>query len=256
MAKEKVAPIKYPEITKAGERYIEQYGDPLVTNTYLKMTVLILALVIAGMAAVMLKEIKALADIRPLIIRIDDVGHAEAVDYKNFAYKPQESENKYYLTRWTQLLFQRNKFTIENDQTQALYFFDSATSKSVIEDERKTKYISSYQLDNTLPFIEVQVTNIILGDLTTAPYTAQIEFLKLYKDPNSGAELRRERLTASVNFIFRSTVPNNMVSINPLGLTIIHYRVDQAYSVQPTVAAPSAPPPADKLQQVLQGKQK
>ena len=126
MAKEKVAPIKYPEITKAGERYIEQYGDPLVTNTYLKMTVLILALVIAGMAAVMLKEIKALADIRPLIIRIDDVGHAEAVDYKNFAYKPQESENKYYLTRWTQLLFQRNKFTIENDQTQSLYFFDSA----------------------------------------------------------------------------------------------------------------------------------
>ena len=44
--------------------------------------------------------------------------------------------------------------------------------------------------------------------------------------------------------------------INPLGLTIIHYRVDQAYSVQPTVAAPSAPPSADKLQQVLQGKQK
>jgi len=44
--------------------------------------------------------------------------------------------------------------------------------------------------------------------------------------------LRRERWTASVNFIFRSTVPNNMVSINPLGLTIIHYRVDQAYSVQ------------------------
>jgi hypothetical protein len=66
--------------------------------------------------------------------------------------------------------------------------------------------------------------------------------------------LRRERWTASVNFIFRTTVPNNMVSINPLGLTIIHYRVDQAYSVQPTVAAPSAPIAADKLPQVLQGK--
>jgi hypothetical protein len=45
-----------------------------------------------------------------------------------------------------------------------------------------------------------------------------------------------------------------MVSINPLGLTIIHYRVDQAYSVQPTVAAPSAPTAADKLPQLLQGK--
>ena len=69
MAKENVTPIKYPEITKAGERYIEQYGDPLVTNTYLKVTVLILALVIAAMAAVMLKELKALAAIRPQIGR-------------------------------------------------------------------------------------------------------------------------------------------------------------------------------------------
>jgi len=25
-----------PEITRAAERYLEQYGDPLVMNTYLK----------------------------------------------------------------------------------------------------------------------------------------------------------------------------------------------------------------------------
>ena len=27
-----------PEITRAAERYLEQYGDPLVMNTYLKVT--------------------------------------------------------------------------------------------------------------------------------------------------------------------------------------------------------------------------
>ena len=32
-----------PEITRAAERYLEQYGDPLVMNTYLKMTILVLA---------------------------------------------------------------------------------------------------------------------------------------------------------------------------------------------------------------------
>jgi hypothetical protein len=26
-----------PEITRAAERYLEQYGDPLVMNTYLKV---------------------------------------------------------------------------------------------------------------------------------------------------------------------------------------------------------------------------
>ena len=32
-----------PEITRAAERYLEQYGDPLVMNTYLKITILVLA---------------------------------------------------------------------------------------------------------------------------------------------------------------------------------------------------------------------
>ena len=32
-----------PEITRAAERYLEQYGDPLVMNTYFKVTILVLA---------------------------------------------------------------------------------------------------------------------------------------------------------------------------------------------------------------------
>src|ERR1035441_4945275 len=102
----------HPEITDAGRRYLEQYGDPLVTNTYLKVALLVMALVVAVMAGVMLKEFKQIANIRPLIIRIDQVGRAEAIEYKNFTYKPQEAEAKYYLSRWTQLAFQRNKYTI------------------------------------------------------------------------------------------------------------------------------------------------
>ena len=31
-----------PAITRAAERYLEQYGDPLVMNTYLKVTILVL----------------------------------------------------------------------------------------------------------------------------------------------------------------------------------------------------------------------
>ena len=80
---------EHPEIADAGRRYLEQYGDPLVTNTYLKIAVLVMALVVAVMAGAMLKEFKQLANIRPLIIRVDQVGHAEAIDYKNFNYKPQ-----------------------------------------------------------------------------------------------------------------------------------------------------------------------
>ena len=33
------------DITRAAERYLEQYGDPLVMNTYLKVIILVLAVV-------------------------------------------------------------------------------------------------------------------------------------------------------------------------------------------------------------------
>jgi type IV secretion system protein VirB5 len=114
-----------PEITRAAERYLEQYGDPLVMNTYLKVTILVLAAVCLILAGLTYKSQKALASMHPMIVRINDVGHAEAIDYRNFQYRPQEAENKYYLSRWAELYFSRNRFTIERDQTQSLYFLYS-----------------------------------------------------------------------------------------------------------------------------------
>ena len=46
-----------PEITRAAERYLEQYGDPLVMNTYLKVTVLVLAGVCIALSALTLSLI-------------------------------------------------------------------------------------------------------------------------------------------------------------------------------------------------------
>jgi len=83
-----------PEITRAAERYLEQYGDPLVMNTYLKVTILVLAAVCLMLGALTYKSQKALASMHPMIVRINDVGRAEAIDYRNFQYRPQEAENK------------------------------------------------------------------------------------------------------------------------------------------------------------------
>src|SRR5260370_5896312 len=121
-----------PEITRAAERYLEQYGDPLVMNTYLKVTILALCIVCLSLSALVYKSQKALASMHPMIVRINDVGHAEAIDYRNFQYRPQEAENKYYLSRWAELYFNRNRFTIERDQTNALYFLNADVHRAAI----------------------------------------------------------------------------------------------------------------------------
>src|SRR5271155_5459167 len=125
-----------PAITRAAERFLEQYGDPLVMNTYLKVTILVLTAVCLALAALTYKSQNALANMHPMIVRINDVGHAEAIDYRNFQYRPQEAENKYYLTRWAELYFSRNRFTIERDQTDSLYFLNSDVQRAVIDQER------------------------------------------------------------------------------------------------------------------------
>jgi type IV secretory pathway TrbF-like protein len=219
-----------PEITRAAERYLEQYGDPLVMNTYLKVTILVLATVCLALAALLFKSQTVLANMHPMIVRINDVGRAEAIDYRNFQYRPQEAENKYYLTRWAELYFSRNRFTIERDQTNSLYFLNDDVQRAVINMEQKDNIIQSYARDSALPFVDVEVKNVVLDDLRQSPYSARIEFEKVYTSSSDHTELKRERWTASVTYVFRENVKNNELAVDPLGLTIVRFRADQAFN--------------------------
>src|SRR5258708_4334788 len=63
--------------------YLEQYGDPMVTNTYLKIALALLSVVCVALALIDLRTIRTFQDFRPLVIRIDDLGRAEAINYHN-----------------------------------------------------------------------------------------------------------------------------------------------------------------------------
>src|ERR1041385_6868433 len=148
-----------PAITRAAERYLEQYGDPLVMNTYLKVTILVLAAICSMLGFLIFRSQKALANIHPLVIRIDEVGHAEVVDFRDFNYRPKEAENKYYLSRWAELFFSRNRYTIQHDFTNSLYFMNADVQRAVVEDYRKNKTIDAFIHDSTMPYVDVEVKN-------------------------------------------------------------------------------------------------
>jgi len=100
----------------------------------------------------------------------------------------------------------------------------------VIAQERKDNTIVKYRNDSTLPFVDVEVKNVILDDLRQSPYSARIEFDKIYTNPADHTELKRERWVASVTYVFRQTVKNDELAVNPLGLTLIRFRADQAFN--------------------------
>ena len=118
--------------------YLEQYGDPMVTNTYLKIALTLVSLLAVGLVCLDLKTIRTFENFRPLVIRIDDLGRAEAINYHNLEYKPQDAEAKYFLNQFCALYYRRNRYTIQDDFSKALYFLDGKLANGILDVARTT----------------------------------------------------------------------------------------------------------------------
>jgi len=209
--------------------YLEQYGDPMVTNTYLKIALVLLALVAVGLALVDLKTIRTFQNFRPLVIRIDDLGRAEALNYTSFEYKPQDLEAKYFLSQFCTLYYRRNRYTIQDDFSKSMYFLDGKLADGIIDTYRKNGIIDKFLTNTSASEIDVDVKNVALEGLQNPPYRARVDFEMVYYSPVDHSELKRDLYTADFVFIFRTQVPNNLIPVNPLGMTISYFREDQAF---------------------------
>jgi type IV secretory pathway TrbF-like protein len=209
--------------------YLEQYGDPMVTNTYLKIALVLVSLVALGLALVDLRTIRTFQNFRPLVIRIDDLGRAEAINYHNFEYKPQDAEAKYFLSQFCTLFYRRNRYTIQNDFSKSLYFLDGKLANGILDEYRKTDIVRKFLTNTAAPEIDIDVKKVALEELQTPPYRARVDFYMVYYSPADHSELKRDLYTANFLFVFKSQVPNELIPINPLGLTITYFREDQAF---------------------------
>ena len=214
------------DFNDARQQYMEQYGSALVTNRHLLVALFSVSAVAIGSLAI---EFRTLQEFKPpIVIRIDDVGRAQAVNYDTMVYRPQAPEIRYFLTRFVHDHYSRNRQTLRDDFARSLFFLDSKLAAARMEENRKTKAIETYIVSGNED-IEVSVKNIVLQDLRTAPFRAAVDFDKIYLSDSDRSELRREKYVASFEFKFRDNVPNELIPVNPLGLTITYYREDQAF---------------------------
>jgi type IV secretory pathway TrbF-like protein len=209
--------------------YLESYGDPMVTNTYLKIALVLVSLVAVGLALVDLRTIRTFENFRPLVIRIDDLGRAEAINYHNLEYKPQDAEAKYFLSQFTKLYYRRNRYTIQDDFAKSLYFLDGKLANGILDAYHKDDIIRKFLTNTSAPEIDVDVKKVALEEMQNPPYRARIDFYLVYFSPADHSELKRDLYTGNLVFIFQTRVPNDLIPINPLGLTISYFREDQAF---------------------------
>jgi len=209
--------------------YLESYGDPMVTNTYLKIALVLVSLIAVTLVLLDLRTIRTFENFRPLVIRIDDLGRAEAVNYHHFEYKPQDAEAKYFLSEFTKLYYRRNRYTIQDDFSKALYFLDGKLANGILDAYRKDDLVRKFLTNTAAPEIDVDVKKVALEELATPPYRARVDFYLVYYSPADHSELKRDLYTANFVFVFQARVPNELIPINPLGLTISYFHEDQAF---------------------------
>src|SRR6266481_7217647 len=209
--------------------YLEQYADPMVTNTYLKIAVVLLSIVCVALALIDLRTIRTFQNFRPLVIRIDDLGRAEAINYHNLEYKPQDAEAKYVLSQFSNLYYRRNRYTIQDDFSKSLYFLYGKLANAILDAYRTDDIIKKFITNTAAPEIDVDVKKVALEEMQTPPFRARVDFYMVYYSPADHSELKRDLYTANFVFLFKSQVPNELIPINPLGMTITYFREDQAF---------------------------
>ncbi len=216
-------------ITDAGQRYLELYAEPVVTNTYLKVSVLVLSLVSATLLLLLYRAQSAALHLKPLILSVTDMGRAQVLHYDDFGSIPVERVSKFYLARWATLYYGRNHATLQRDFSESLNFFANQLESATLYRVQKDKVLDNFLLDPAQPNVDIEIRSVVIEDLRQAPYRARIEFDKVYRAAGDLDELKRERWTANVVYSFRDMVPNQMLLTNPLGLVISYAREDQAF---------------------------
>ncbi len=215
------------EFNQAKQLYLEQFGSAVVANAYLRIALLCLSLVCLGLIWLNLTTARRVEGFRPVVVRVDEVGRAEALRYAPGPYRPRDAEVRYFLRRFVIDHYSRIRATVEESYSRSLYFLDRRLAEAAMEEGRRSKLIEEF-LASGREEIDVEVLNVAVEDLRKAPFKARVDYEKVQYH-RDGSERQRERFAASFVFHVKERVPNALIPINPLGLTITYFREDQAF---------------------------
>jgi type IV secretion system protein VirB5 len=224
-----VADLPPKSLENAKRQFVELYGAPLLLNRYLTIALVLTVLFAAGLLILNFRTQARYARMQPLVIRIDEVGRAEAVAYDALTYRPQSQELRYFLTRFVVTHFSRLRASVQRDYPDSLFFLAPALADATITDNDHSREIELFLTNPSADDVDVTVKNVALTELATPPYRAAVDFEKTYYSPGTRQARKRETYVAQVEFSLRDAVPNAFIRVNPLGLQVTSFRVDQAF---------------------------
>src|SRR6185437_8812957 len=178
--------------SEAGHKFIELYAEPVVTNSYLKIALLIVSLIALALLGLFYRAQTAALHLKPLVVSISDIGRGQVMNYDDFSKIPVDRVSKYYLARWCELYYGRNHATLQRDFSQSLNFLSDPLQSATLAKVNQQKTLENFLLDPGQPNVDIEIKAVVLEDTRQLPYRAHVEFEKVFRSLGDQQEQRHE----------------------------------------------------------------
>jgi type IV secretory pathway component VirB8 len=224
----------------ARQQYAEQYGDSIVSNTYLKIAVGLLALTNLVQVWMHKRDLDRFQNFKPLVYVVDKAsGRIDVQRYETLEYRPGEPELKYFLAQFCRLYYGRNRYTIQSDLERATHFMSAGLGIQVRSAWRRKQTINQF-LQSRGPSIDIDVKLVAFETLGKTS-KATVDYDEVYYDDERN-EKQRLSYRARFTFLIPESVGPEDIQTNPIGLTITDFREDPAFdSSRPVTSSAAAP---------------
>ena len=163
---------------------------------------------------------------KPLFIRVDDLGRAEAIDYDALAWQgdPLDPVTKYFLRQFVVDHFSRHRATVAERWPLTLLFLESGLANAA--SDTLSLEIAEYAAGTRR--VERRVENVALRVQARPepPHVAVADYEVALLA--GGRESGRERWTTTLRFEFQADLDPTHVLLNPTGLLITFLASDRA----------------------------
>jgi type IV secretory pathway TrbF-like protein len=211
--------------------WLLQFGHAHARATHLTAACLVLSVVCLGLVGIDVSVVKGSRDLRPLVIRVDELGRAQAFRFAEVEGSANAKDVQVYLARFCELYYGRSQYTLATDLPDSLYFLDSLLARGA-----KLQWDKDAKASQDLATIQVDVLGVIIRSMpsATALGEAEVDFREHIKD-SAGA--REEMDTARMTFSVVGKPPVGGELINPWGVTISTLETMKDYQAQQTATA-------------------
>jgi type IV secretion system protein VirB5 len=209
----------------AGREYAEIWGEAVQANRKLRTILTFLSASIV-LGVFVLLRIAAAEPPKPIVVRVDEVGRAEALAYEAATAEadPLDPTTKYFLNRFVHDFHSRRRATVEEHWTRSLRFLSTGLANAAFQRDGTEVAATAAGTAET----EQEVENVVLRihPAPEAPHgaTADFDLVQL----RGAQEIRRERWSLTLRFEFLDAIPNDLVVHNPMGLLVTYMRADRA----------------------------